>query len=125
MAQWRKFFNVSFDDGLEQDKIILKIMRKYGIKGTFYLNSGLLGLKFDIKYIDKYGITNVTKGQRKRGFWKFTDLFQKTHSTLSLLAGTLRITLKIWWINLLLHPLQMVICSFTYGDMDMNLTFLH
>lgn len=73
MTQYRKFFTVSFDDGLEQDKITLEMMRKYGVKGTFNLNSGLFGEKSDIKYMDKYGMANVPKGQRKRGFWKFAD----------------------------------------------------
>ena len=73
MAQFKKYFTVSFDDGLEQDKKTLEAMRKYGIKGTFNLNSGLLGQKGDIKYMGKYGMANVEKGQRKRGFWKFAD----------------------------------------------------
>lgn len=73
MAQYKKYFTVSFDDGLEQDKKTLDVMRKYGIKGTFNLNSGLLGQKGDIKYMGKYGLSNVDKGQRKRGFWKFAD----------------------------------------------------
>lgn len=73
MAQFKKYFTVSFDDGLEQDKKTLETMRKYGIKGTFNLNSGLLGQKGDIKYMGKYGMANVEKGQRKRGFWKFAD----------------------------------------------------
>ena len=73
MAQYKKYFTVSFDDGLEQDKKTLDVMRKYGIKGTFNLNSGLLGQKGDIKYMGKYGLANVDKGQRKRGFWKFAD----------------------------------------------------
>lgn len=73
MAQFKKYFTVSFDDGLEQDKKTLEIMRKYGIKGTFNLNSGLLGQKGDIKYMGKYGMANVDKGQKKRRFWKFAD----------------------------------------------------
>lgn len=73
MAQFKKYFTVSFDDGLEQDKKTLETMRKYGIKGTFNLNSGLLGQKGDIKYMGKYGMANVEKGQRKRGIWKFAD----------------------------------------------------
>ena len=73
MAQFKKYFTVSFDDGLEQDKKTLEMMRKYGIKGTFNLNSGILGQKSDIKYMGKYGMATVEKGVRNRGLWKFAD----------------------------------------------------
>ena len=39
-----KAFTLSFDDGCRQDIRLIKILNKYGIKGTFNLNSGLLGL---------------------------------------------------------------------------------
>ena len=33
-----------FDDGIEQDKKIISILKEYGIRGcTFNLNSGLMG----------------------------------------------------------------------------------
>ena len=73
MAEFRKYFTVSFDDGLEQDKKTLEVMRKYGIRGTFNLNSALLGKKGDIKYIGRYGLQDTEKGHRKRGIWKFAD----------------------------------------------------
>lgn len=38
----------SYDDGVEQDRRLLAIMRKNGLKGTFNLNSGFLGWKDDI-----------------------------------------------------------------------------
>lgn len=69
----RKFFTVSFDDGLEQDKITLELMRKYGIKGTFNLNSGLLGQKSDIKYMGKYGMANTEKGPHRWSLWKYAS----------------------------------------------------
>ncbi len=37
----KKYFTLSFDDGLEQDKKVLALMKKYGLKGTFNLNSGM------------------------------------------------------------------------------------
>lgn len=37
----KKYFTLSFDDGLEQEKRLLCLMRKYGLKGTFNLNAGL------------------------------------------------------------------------------------
>ena len=36
----KKYFTLSFDDGLEQDKKVLELMKKYGLRGTFNLNSG-------------------------------------------------------------------------------------
>ena len=42
---WKKYFTLSFDDGLEQDKKVLALMKKYGLKGTFNLNSGMFGLQ--------------------------------------------------------------------------------
>ena len=73
MTQYKKFFTLSFDDGLEQDKLTLKMMRKYGIKGTFNLNSGLFGQKAYIKYMNKYGFSNAPKDAKKPIFGKFAD----------------------------------------------------
>ena len=39
----KKYFTLSFDDGLEQDKKVLELMKKYGLRGTFNLNSGMFG----------------------------------------------------------------------------------
>ncbi len=36
----RKAFTVSYDDGWPQDRRLIGLMNKYGIKGTFNLNSG-------------------------------------------------------------------------------------
>lgn len=36
-----KALTLSYDDGVEQDKQLVEIMNKYGLKGTFNLNSGL------------------------------------------------------------------------------------
>lgn len=39
----KKAFTMSYDDGVVQDRQLLSIMKQYGIKGTFNLNSGLMG----------------------------------------------------------------------------------
>ncbi len=39
----RKAVTFSYDDGVLQDKRLIKILNKYGLKGTFNLNSGCLG----------------------------------------------------------------------------------
>ena len=41
----KKYFTLSFDDGLEQDKRVIRLMRQYGLKGTFNLNAGLFGTR--------------------------------------------------------------------------------
>ena len=38
-----KAFTLSYDDGVTQDIRLLQIMEKYGVKGTFNINSGLFG----------------------------------------------------------------------------------
>lgn len=39
----RKFLTFSYDDGVTQDKRLVKIFDKYGLKATFNINSELLG----------------------------------------------------------------------------------
>lgn len=43
MNEIRKALTFSYDDGVTQDIRLIEIFNKYGIKGTFNLNSGLLG----------------------------------------------------------------------------------
>jgi peptidoglycan/xylan/chitin deacetylase (PgdA/CDA1 family) len=40
----KKAITFSFDDGVTQDIRLIEIFNKYGLKGTFNINSGLLGL---------------------------------------------------------------------------------
>lgn len=37
----KKAVTLSYDDGVEQDMRLVEVMEKYGLKGTFNLNSGL------------------------------------------------------------------------------------
>ena len=43
MIEIKKALTFSYDDGVTQDKRLIEIFNKYGLKGTFNLNSGLLG----------------------------------------------------------------------------------
>lgn len=52
----KKYFTISFDDGLEQDKRLVDLMKTYGIRGTFNLNSGLFGTK---NWIERLGNLSV------------------------------------------------------------------
>lgn len=55
----KKYFAWSFDDGLEQDKKIVEILRRYGLGATFHLNSGLFGDKTYEGRIGNLGMTEM------------------------------------------------------------------
>ena len=42
----KKAFNVTYDDGVEQDVRFVQLLNRYGLKGTFNLNSGLMAQGF-------------------------------------------------------------------------------
>lgn len=42
----KKAFHISYDDGVEQDIPFINLLNRYGIKGTFHLNSGLMESEF-------------------------------------------------------------------------------
>ena len=43
----RKAFNITYDDGVLQDVRFVELMNKYGLKGTFNLNYGLMEQEFE------------------------------------------------------------------------------
>lgn len=43
-----KAVTFSFDDGVTQDKRLIEILNKYGLKGTFNLNSSFLGMEGEL-----------------------------------------------------------------------------
>jgi peptidoglycan/xylan/chitin deacetylase (PgdA/CDA1 family) len=60
-----KFFTLSFDDGIEQDKRLIKIMKRHSLSGTFNLNAGLLGKRHalgNISHIPKDEAPQVYEG---------------------------------------------------------------
>ena len=42
-----KVFNATYDDGVLQDVRFVALLNKYGLKGTFNLNSGLMESEFE------------------------------------------------------------------------------
>ena len=66
----KKYFTLSFDDGLEQDKRVLDLMKKYGLKGTFNLNSGMFGLQGEVKGIGTFSFQDCEAGVRHH--WPFS-----------------------------------------------------
>lgn len=68
----KKAFTVSYDDGVRQDERLLELMRKYGIRGTFNINSGILGrnayavidgYKTNVSTFENHEIASVYQGQ--------------------------------------------------------------
>lgn len=72
MEYWngkRKAVTFSYDDGIMSDKRFLQIINQYGIKCTFNLNSGLLGIdhswsyqNFEVKRLPKEGLIDLYRG---------------------------------------------------------------
>lgn len=58
-VKYKKYFTFSFDDGLEQDKEIIRILKEYGMQATFNLNPGLFGLKQKIGRIGNMGLLEM------------------------------------------------------------------
>lgn len=54
-----KVLTMSYDDGKTSDRILIDILNKHGIKGTFHLNSGLLNKQH---YISSNEIKQLYKG---------------------------------------------------------------
>jgi len=57
-----KALTMSYDDGKLQDERLLSIFNKYGIKGTFNLNFGLMSLKNKPPRFEKEQIKELYKG---------------------------------------------------------------
>lgn len=66
---YKKFFAWSFDDGLEQDKKIVEILKQYNMGGTFHLNSGLFGDKTYISRISNLGILETPVSKFNTNKW--------------------------------------------------------
>ncbi len=56
-----KVFTLSYDDGKCADRRLIEIMNRYGVRGTFHLNAGLIGSQ---DRIPKDEIKDYMKGMR-------------------------------------------------------------
>lgn len=50
----KKAITLSFDDGVTQDRRLVALLNKYGLKATFNINSSLLGIKGGWEYNGKF-----------------------------------------------------------------------
>ena len=65
-----KAFNVTYDDGVEQDVRLVALLHQYGIKGTFNLNYGLMETEFEwvhengmtVKRLSRQAVTDLYDG---------------------------------------------------------------
>lgn len=75
----KKAFTLSYDDGITQDKRLIELFNRYGVKGTFNLNPGLFGRKGTVAAgkkevshdkFEKSGIESVYAGHEVAGHGK-------------------------------------------------------
>ncbi len=85
----KKYFTISFDDGITQDARIMQIMSKYGIKGTFNVNTGLTGFHWDLSSV---GITadhtRITEQDFRNGYYDGFEI--ASHTSMHPLLTSLR-----------------------------------
>lgn len=69
----KKYLTFSFDDGLTQDRHVVELMHKYGLKGTFNLNAGLFDLKGEIQGIGSIAFHSIPRGTRHSRFFSYVS----------------------------------------------------
>ena len=57
----RKAFSITYDDGVEQDVPFIEMMNRYGLKGTFNLNSRLMAEKFTWVHPNGMNVTRMSR----------------------------------------------------------------
>jgi peptidoglycan/xylan/chitin deacetylase (PgdA/CDA1 family) len=62
---YKKYFTLSYDDGVEQDKKLIEILNEYGIKATFNLSSGLFGCEEYVGRIGNLGMLEISKEKKE------------------------------------------------------------
>jgi peptidoglycan/xylan/chitin deacetylase (PgdA/CDA1 family) len=61
---FKKYFTMSYDDGVEQDKRLIEILRRHGLKCTFILNSGLFDSRSQLLRAGELGFAGVKDPHR-------------------------------------------------------------
>lgn len=56
---FKKYFTLSYDDGVKQDKQMLALLRQYGLRATFNLNSGWFGRRGYVGRIGEDGCVSI------------------------------------------------------------------
>ena len=97
MNGWKKALTFSYDDGVLQDRRMVALLNKYGMKATFNLNSELLGQE---EYLIREGVkVNHTKVAAKevRGLYEGHEIAVHTlrHTNLSRITDTATIIRQV------------------------------
>ncbi len=75
---YKKYFTMSFDDGITQDSKIIEILKKYNMPCTFNINTGLYGVRWDwvATAVGKPGLLHqrFTKAQIQSGIYDGFDV---------------------------------------------------
>lgn len=73
----KKYFTLSFDDGIEQDKKLIELLKQYGLPCTFNLNGGLLGEKNYVAYAGEIGFMNLPpQAKIRRSLFKTVNQYR-------------------------------------------------
>ncbi|MCR5694672.1 MAG: polysaccharide deacetylase family protein [Clostridia bacterium] len=84
----KKYFTMSFDDGITQDARIIEILKKYNMPCTFNINTGLYGVQWDwvAEAVGKPGLLHkrFTKAEIQSGIYDGFDVEVHTLSHPSL-----------------------------------------
>ena len=62
----KKYFTLSFDDGVEQDKRLIEVLKQYDMPCTFNLSGGLFGDKSFTAHIGEIGFMDLKEENRIR-----------------------------------------------------------
>ena len=76
-----KAVTFSYDDGVTQDRRLIELLDKYGLKATFNLNSQLLGNPGSL--VQERGIVvnhTKVKAEEVKELSLYVDIRKKTHS---------------------------------------------
>ena len=92
-----KILIFSFDDGVTQDERMIEILNKYGIKGTFNLNSELLGNKNEIVREGVLISHNKIKSEDVRRIYRGHEIAAHTltHPTLTMVDDDAEIARQV------------------------------
>ena len=61
-----KYFTLSFDDGIEQDKQLIQVLKQFDMPCTFNLNAGFLGARGYVAHIGEIGFMDLVEENKIR-----------------------------------------------------------
>lgn len=85
---YKKYFTLSYDDGVEQDRRLVEIFNRYNLKCTFNINSGFLGQPNELIRLGKPVAHNKVKPTEVASLYAGHEVatHSKTHPDLTKLS---------------------------------------